>query len=195
MVRSHRSIRRSPPDVFAASSNKARHASSSGFVRYAFGAAFVLGAAGLASACGSRGPLDDDARLSTLSDASVPLDGAPDRLAPSADAQAEGGSIIGCGTCLVTQCARGVAKCVQDATCRTTLQCAATSCLGGASGPSPACLFKCASGDVEGALAIVEVVRCVTGTCGTDCNPVVSGGLGRGGLGGLAEVGRRVDLP
>ena len=76
---------------------------------------------------------------------------------------------------------------MQDAACQKTLQCVVTTCLAGGGTPSPACLFTCASGDLQGALKIFTIFQCVTGQCGADCNALLSGllgGLGGGGGGG-----------
>jgi hypothetical protein len=154
-------------------------------------AAPILIAASLCiAACGARGPLDDtpldagttaDVAVVQAADATPePLDAAP------VDAAPEGGSILGCGTCLVGKCSQGILACVQDTACRTTFQCVATTCLSGGS-PDAACLFKCASGDAQGALKIFTIFNCVTSTCGSDCGSVLSGLLG--GLGGLGGGG------
>lgn len=152
------------------------------------GAAFVV-------ACGSRGPLDDDGPLDAggAADVVVTVDAPADTsppvpdATPPVDAGREGGSILGCGTCLVTECSQGILECVQDSKCQATFQCVITDCLASGGTPSPACLFNCASGDVQGALKIFEIFQCVTGTCGTDCNPLLTGLLG--GLGGLGGGG------
>lgn len=153
-------------------------------------APIVLAASLCVAACGARGPLDDTpldagsaadvAVVDTADAAPVPPDAAP------VDAAPEGGSIIGCGTCLVGKCSQNILACVQDTACRTTFQCVATTCLSGGS-PDPACLFKCASGDAQGALKIFTIFNCVTSTCGSDCGSVLSGLLG--GLGGLGGGG------
>jgi predicted small lipoprotein YifL len=151
----------------------------------------LLLAAGLGiAACGARGPLDDTPLdAGTTADVAVaePIDAAPQPdAAPPFDAAPEGGSILGCGTCLVGKCSQGILACVQDTVCRTTFQCVATTCLSGGA-PDAACLFKCASGDVQGALKIFTIFQCVTATCGGDCGSVLSGLLG--GLGGLGGGG------
>jgi len=163
--------------------------------------ATVLGCALIAvSACGSRGPLDAD----PLPDAAVAVDaGAVDDAAgdatatvdaaPIADAGREGGSIIGCGTCLVDECSQGIIQCAQDAACRQIFQCVVTDCLAGGGSPSPACLFGCADGDIAGALKIFEIFKCVTGTCGTDCGPLLGGLLGGGGGGGGTPDAGKTD--
>ena len=164
-----------------------------------FTLASVVGLVGLiassTAACGSRGPLDDDAPLdgststADVGTADVGTDDAtaptPDAPEPVKDAAPEGGSIIGCGTCLVGQCSQGILACVQDAACQKTFQCVVTTCLSSGT-PDPACLFKCA-GDVQGALKIFTIFQCVTGKCGSDCNSLLTGLLG--GLGGLGGGG------
>jgi hypothetical protein len=147
----------------------------------------LVGAA-LVLACGSRGPLDEDGPLDAGSAADVvtvePDDAAPPPDAASVDAAPEGGSIVGCGTCLVKACSQDIVQCVQEPGCRATFQCVITDCLKSGA-PDAACMFTCASGDAKGALQIVQILQCVTGTCGTDCNPVLAGALGAlGGLGG-----------
>src|SRR4051812_9843092 len=73
-----------------------------------------LGALGmLVAACGARGPLDDDAPLDagTGADAAVvtAADATPELPdASTADAKPEGGSIIGCGTCLIGECSKDI---------------------------------------------------------------------------------------
>jgi hypothetical protein len=153
--------------------------------RLRFAAPLALGLVGAVSvgACGSRGPLDGEGPLSDGADAAV--DARPEA-GPGRDAAPEGGSILGCGTCLFSQCTSGLTQCVTDAGCRATFQCAVTSCLAGGS-PSTACLLQCASGDPQGALKIFQILQCVTATCGGDCNPLLSGLLG--GLGGLGGAG------
>jgi hypothetical protein len=154
---------------------------------------FMTVTAGIVVACGARGPLDDDAPLDAGAAADVTtvdvVDAAPeppDAPPPIKDAAPEGGSILGCGTCLIGMCSKDILACVQDTACRTTFQCVATTCLSSGT-PDPACLFKCASGDVNGALKIFTIFQCVTGSCGTDCNSVLAGLLG--GLGGLGGGG------
>ncbi|GAC1537727.1 MAG: hypothetical protein NVS3B10_02080 [Polyangiales bacterium] len=151
-------------------------------------------AAGGTAACGARGPLDDDAPLEAGTADVLTAEAAadtgpemPDALPPPIeDAAPEGGSILGCGTCLVGQCSQGILACVQDRACSKTFQCVVTTCLSSGS-PDPACLFKCASGDASGALKIFTIFQCVTGKCGSDCNAVLAGLLG--GLGGLGGGG------
>jgi hypothetical protein len=166
--------------------------------------ALVAGSA-LVAACGARGPLDDDGPLDAGSTADVVvavdaadaqpppvMDAAPP---PTKDAAPEGGSIIACGECLLGKCGSDIFACVRDAACQKTFQCVVTDCLASGGGtPSPACLFKCASGDVKGALEIVQIFTCVTGTCGADCNSLLSGllgGLGGGGGGGSGDAGKK----
>ncbi len=142
----------------------------------------------IVAACGSRGPLDDDGPLDAgtaadvmTADVSAIVDSSPPPPDAPVDAgQDGGGNIIACGTCLIGQCSQGILKCVQTPACQKTLQCVATTCLSGGS-PDPACLFKCASGDVSGALQIFQIFQCVTGKCGADCNALLGGLLGGGG--------------
>jgi predicted small lipoprotein YifL len=139
-------------------------------------------------ACGSRGPLDAD-----------PLDaGAPDVAAadvtlapeppedppPVVDAGAEGGSILGCGICVVRECGEKIRECVLSPTCRETFQCVVTECFASGGGFQPACLLQCAAGDPKGALQMLSIFQCVTETCGDDCGPLLDGVLGGGGGGG-----------
>jgi hypothetical protein len=166
--------------------------------RVAFSApAFVATILGVAviAACGARGPLDDDGPLGGAANADAgTVDAAtadtspemPDAPVTPVDAAPEGGSIVGCGTCLIGQCSQGILACVQDPACQKTFQCVVTTCLSSGS-PDPACLFTCASGDVQGALKIFNIFTCVTSNCGADCNPLLTGvlgGLGGGGGGG-----------
>ena len=163
---------------------------STGIAGIAGGVVFVVGST-LVAACGARGPLDSDP---------LPEAGAPDVVVVDAadaeppvpdaavvDAAPEGGSIIECGSCLITECSGGIIECVQTPACRQTLQCVVGDCLASGGTPSPACLFTCASGDVGGALKIFQIFQCVTGKCGPDCGSVLSGLLG--GLGGLGGGG------
>ena len=150
----------------------------------------------LVVACGSRGPLDDDGPLvSTTTDAagntdapSAPdaddTDAASDAMSGRdgrADAGSDGGSVIACGSCVITSCGSSILMCLEDTGCRTTLQCVTTTCLSSGS-PDLACVVGCAAGDLSGALQIFQVFQCVTGTCGSDCGSVLGGLLG--GLGG-----------
>jgi hypothetical protein len=157
--------------------------------------ASLFGVVAVVAACGARGPLDDDGPLDGASNADVgAVDAAvadtspetPDAPIGPVDAAPEGGSIIGCGTCLVGQCSQGILACVQDPGCQKTLQCVVTTCLSSGT-PDPTCLFTCASGDVQGALKIFNIFTCVTGKCGADCNPLLTGVLG--GLGGVGGGG------
>jgi hypothetical protein len=209
------SVRRgASPASLASSAPLASPASPASFARPAsfapvaarlFTLASVVGLVGMiasgTAACGSRGPLDDDAPLdggATTADvgtAEVGPDDAtpptPDAPEPVKDAAPEAGSIIGCGTCLIGQCSQGILACVQDAACQKTFQCVVTTCVSSGT-PDPACLFKCASGDVQGALKIFTIFQCVTGKCGSDCNSVLTGllgGLGGGGGGGAGGGG------
>ena len=152
----------------------------------------MLLTASLVAACGARGPLDDTGPLDgattadvvTVDDAADAAPETPDTAAPPVkDAAPEAGSIIGCGTCLIGQCSQGILACVQDAACQKTFQCVVTTCLSSGT-PDPACLFKCASGDISGALKIFTIFQCVTGKCGADCNSVLGGLLGGAGGGG-----------
>lgn len=155
--------------------------------------ASLFGVVAVVAACGARGPLDDDGPVDGAANADVSAADAadtspetPDAPVEPVDAAREGGSIIGCGTCLIGQCSQGILACVQDAACQKTFQCVVTKCLSSGT-PDPACLFTCASGDVQGALKIFNIFTCVTGTCGADCNPLLTGVLG--GLGGLGGGG------
>lgn len=163
-------------------------------LRGALGVSAFAGVGVVVAACGSRGPLDADGPLDAataadVANVEVATDATPAEpdAAPVVDAGREGGSILGCGTCLVGQCSQGILACVQDPACQKTFQCVVTKCLAGGGSPNPACLFTCASGDTKGALKIFQIFQCVTSTCGTDCNPVLSGLLG--GLGGLGGGG------
>jgi hypothetical protein len=146
------------------------------------------------AACGSRGPLDADGPLDASTDAAASevKDAAPD-VAPPSDAGPEGGSIVGCGTCLLTQCSSGLATCALDASCRSTFQCVVTQCLAGGGAPSTSCLASCASGNPQGALQIFQILQCVTGKCGADCTPLLGGALG--GLGGIGGGGPKPEPP
>ncbi|MDB4944971.1 MAG: hypothetical protein JWP97_4505 [Labilithrix sp.] len=162
----------------------------------------AVGGFTLLVACGSRGPLDDDGPVvSTLdsgalpadaadagelpSDAATPEDGAghdgggPDggKTDGGHDAGAEGGTIVDCGSCLVGSCGTQILACVQSPSCRTTLQCVASTCLSGGT-PNLGCVLGCAAGDLAGALQIFQVFQCATGTCGSDCGAVLGSLLG-----------------
>jgi hypothetical protein len=169
-----------------------RRAAFARFSALAFGTTLLT--ASLVAACGARGPLDDTgpldgattADVGTVDDATT-ADAAPETpdapAPPVKDAAPEAGSIIGCGTCLIGQCSQGILACAQDAACAKTFQCVVTTCLSSGT-PDPACLFKCASGDLSGALKLFTIFQCVTGKCGADCNSVLGGLLGGGGGGG-----------
>lgn len=164
-----------------------------------------------APSCGSRGPLDDGPVADTSADASadVTSGGASvDASAPPAsdasasvdaravDAGKDGGTIIDCAECLVDQCQNTILQCVQSAACRQTFQCVFTECLSGGA-PNANCLLDCAAGDPAGALQVLQVFQCVTGTCGEDCSTLlgaVLGGLGGGG-GGAKDAGKPGKKP
>jgi len=143
------------------------------------------------NACGSRGPLLDDEFADAAADADT-VDAAPeaativDASPVDAGRDSGGGSIIDCGACLITQCSPAIIQCVGSQPCVQAFQCVIQDCLGGSSGGfNPLCLLKCASGDPQGALQVLQVFQCVTGQCGSDCTALLGGlgGLG-GGLGG-----------
>lgn len=143
-------------------------------------------------ACGSRGPLDGDPPPDAATDTAAVIDATPDvgpDTAVPVDAGREsGGSILECGTCLFGECSDGILACVQDAACRAIFQCVITDCFAGGGGsPSPACLLKCANGDLTAGLKILQIFTCVTGTCGPDCGSLLGGLLG--GLGGGSSSG------
>ena len=131
------------------------------------------------AACGSRGPLDDDGPLDAgaadvlAADVTPIIDASPPPPDGPVDARPDAGNILSCGTCLFGQCSQGILKCVQTPACQKTLQCVLTTCVSGGS-PDPACLFKCASGDVGSTLALLQIFTCVTGKCGPDCNALIA---------------------
>jgi hypothetical protein len=158
------------------------------------GAGLTLACVATVGACGSRGPLDDDGPIGGYGAADAgTVDASADDAAPPppdarADAPAEGGSILGCGTCLAGQCSQGILKCVQTPACQQTLQCAVTTCLSGGA-PNVTCLLGCAAGNTTAALELVQILQCVTSTCGTDCTPLLGGLLGGAGGGGGGGAG------
>ncbi len=166
-------------------------------VRFAGAAALAVACVSLAGACGSRGPLDDDpvvdASVADVQSADVAaVDAEPpttiDASKP-ADAGRESGTILDCGICLVGECSPAILACIQSPGCINTFQCVVTDCLaggggGGAGGVNPLCLFKCAQGDPQGALQVLQIFQCVTGECGSDCGAVLGGLLGGGLPGG-----------
>src|SRR5689334_10112772 len=129
--------------------------------------ACAVGAA-LLVACGSRGPLDigDDfgetpdggANDAAAADVNAGMDGAQDG-ASAMDAARDGGRtrdsgpihldsgipIVDCGACVASACGGQLAMCIQDPTCRTTLQCVVQMC----GAPNPQCVLQCAGGDVN----------------------------------------------
>ncbi len=156
----------------------------------------------VSSACGSRGPLDIDvinviesgdggqATSDASVDALVDAPQAPARDAPAdaprdATAKKEAG-LVDCGLCVVQQCGAPILACVQSAVCRSTLQCAATTCLKGGA-PDLACVLTCAKGDSTTLQQLVGVFGCITVKCGNDCTSVL-GGLGGLGGGGNLQI-------
>jgi len=155
----------------------------------------------LATACGSRGPLDVDVIVIEAGAASVEPGqdagvGAGDTGSPSgADASSDGapgdggreagrfdsgfGPIVDCPVCIGQSCGTQLGACFQSPSCRTTLQCAFTSCVagdgGGAGGFDPACILRCANGDLVALQQIFAAFQCVTQSCGADCASVLGG--------------------
>lgn len=155
----------------------------------------LLGATALAvvfSACGSRGPLDADPPRED--DAAVDVE-APDASseATTRDATADApvdarrdASILGCGICVVQDCQAPITACIQSAPCQRAFQCVLTTCLAGGGGLDTGCLLQCGAQDLQGALQILAVFQCLTGTCGDVCGELLGGipGLPGGGGGG-----------
>jgi hypothetical protein len=163
-------------------------------------------------ACGSRGPLDDtgagvasqDASADALAnvdaqslvDAAVPVEAGP----------------LQCAGCVLTTCGQSIVSCLGDSACLGVFQCITTTCLGlgavtdagrrdgggggggglggllggGGSGLNVSCLLGCAGKNPAGAIAVLGIFSCVTGTCGGQCGSLL-GGLGN--LGGLGALG------
>jgi predicted small lipoprotein YifL len=141
-------------------------------------------------ACGARGPLDDTPR-----DAGHDAAPAASAEPPGLDAGPEAGAAgpLACGRCLARECGSSVVACVQAPACRTTVQCAVTTCLAGGS-PDLSCVIGCASGSSDGAIAALSVFDCATRTCGGDCATVLGTALDAlGGLGGGVGSGAPAD--
>jgi hypothetical protein len=152
--------------------------------------AAVVASPALLAACGARGPLEvtsvrepeggaapagDDAQASPVDAGAVP------------EAQAEGGGfdggpLLSCGTCLAQHCGMQLYACLASATCRTTLECAATKCLSGGA-PNLGCVLTCSNGDPASLTPLVGLFGCVTGNCGSQCVSLL-GSLGSGVFGG-----------
>lgn len=177
-------------------------------LRFAGATALAVTSAALAAACGSRGPLDDDPVVDASvadvqsADVTVDVEPPPDASKPPVDAGRESGTIIDCGVCLVGECSPAILACIQSPGCINAFQCVVTDCLagggggGGAGGVNPLCLFKCAQGDPQGALQVLQIFQCVTGQCGDDCSSVLGGLLGGGlpgGGGGFPGGGTKKD--
>lgn len=150
-------------------------------------------------ACGSRGPLDDApvAALDGGGDAIAvdALDDAP----PILDAGHEAGPAA-CAGCVLGTCGQGIVECIGQPECVAVFSCVTTTCLGlgadggggggsGGGGVSTQCLLGCAAKSPGGALKVLEIVQCVTGTCNADCGALL-GGLG--GLGGGFGGGQKI---
>lgn len=155
------------------------------------------------NACGSRGPLLDDEFLDASTDATdTVVDAAPEAsttvdASPRDAGRESSGSIIDCGACLIQQCSPAIIQCIGSQPCVQAFQCVIQDCLGAGGsggGANPLCLLKCASGDPQGALQVLQVFQCVTGMCGSDCTSLLGGlgGLG-GGLGGGGGGGGKKD--
>lgn len=167
-----------------------------------------FGLAAILIACGSRGPLDDG----PIAAGDGGEGGAPgsssgalgDGATPIVDAgrTLEAGPLA-CAGCVVGTCGQSIVACLGDPGCLGMFQCITTTCLGGGgdggsgglgglgSGSINAtCLLGCATKNPSGALQVLQVFQCVSGTCGADCGSVLGGlgGLG-GGLGGLGGLG------
>ena len=74
---------------------------------------------------------------------------------------------IDCLTCVGIECPAAL-DCVTNPDCINGLVCAVGQCLGGGA-PDLPCLLDCFNGDIDAALAAVEVITCVLGTCGDEC--------------------------
>ncbi len=146
-----------------------------------------------AAACGARGPLDDSPFGADSGIGTGELDAAPEA-APVVDAAPEAApvdaghdaTIIDCVQCISNDCSMPIFQCIQSQPCQQAFACVAQMCLGGggAGGLDPGCLLKCASGNATGALQVLQVFMCVTGTCGPDCATLLGGLAGLGGGGG-----------
>jgi hypothetical protein len=156
-----------------------------------------------AAACGSRGPLDVDVVQPVASpsndagsnnpinvvDASGPENPAPVDSGPQGQADARAlveAGLLTCGTCVAQQCGTQIFTCIQDTTCRTELQCIATTCLAGDAGGGGGtgnlgCFTKCAGG-VAGLATLLPIITCITQQCGPDCGGALGGVPGLGGM-------------
>jgi hypothetical protein len=148
--------------------------------------------------CGSRGPLDinviepvtldgaidnfvpvnDGSSLDTAAEDATP-EAMPD-VAPGDAGRDTGGGPLMCLTCIQQQCGMQVFACFQNTTCRTTLQCVLTTCLGGGGGINPQCALMCANGDITALQDILNIVTCIGTNCGQSCVGVLPGGGGMG---------------
>ncbi len=152
----------------------------------------------LAAGCGSRGPLDGQGAADEDSgaDADMP-DGAPlvDATPPSKDTGPEAGTgLVDCGLCIANKCGGAILACVTKPDCQTILTCVTQTCLAGG-GLNPICLLTCVQSAPAGAADAIQVVTCLTQTCGPTCIDVLSGlgGLGGGGGGGGPTDAGRTD--
>jgi hypothetical protein len=165
-------------------------------------------AAAAAPGCGSRGPLDTGPYGEDAGGAgNGAADAAPEaEAAPTADAAPDApkdaghdATIVDCANCLFTDCSMPILACIQSPPCQQAFQCVLGTCFGsgGGGGLDPACLLKCASSSPTGALQVLQVFMCVTGTCGPDCASLLSGlgGLGGGGGGGRRDAGMMIRPP
>lgn len=162
------------------------------------------GACAILLACGSRGPLDDGPSATSLADAGdasatadvvIPLEASPG----ATDAGRDAGPIA-CAGCVIGTCGQAIVDCIGTPACLSVFTCITTTCLapradggggpggGGLGGLDATCLLGCAGKNPAGALQVIQIFQCVTGTCSPDCGGLLGGLGGLGGIGGGTKI-------
>jgi hypothetical protein len=85
-----------------------------------------------------------------------------------------GGGImpVECLTCIGQECPSAI-DCVTDPGCVQGVVCAVSDCLGGGGQPDLMCVVGCFDGDFEAALAAVDALTCIAGSCSDACGDLI----------------------
>jgi hypothetical protein len=156
--------------------------------RASFAAAFSV--AVLTAACGARGPLDivvveEQPPQDAGADVSSSVDAPPDstQVGPPIGLPGLDSGLVACGTCLVQNCGSEIGMCIATPSCRSTLTCVATMCLGGGMAGLLGCATTQCAGDA-GLVAefanLLPLFQCLMGcpTCGSGLGGLLGGGGG-----------------
>jgi len=85
-----------------------------------------------------------------------------------------GGGImpLACLTCIGQECPAAI-DCVTNPSCVQGVACAVGQCLGGGGTPDFMCVLDCFDGDIDAALAAVDALTCIAGSCSDSCGDLI----------------------